>query len=62
MQTVSKFSQQLENDPIVHSHLDSLYDSLLEQNLCRLIEPFSRVQVSFMWEPNSIIRSCSILN
>lgn len=45
-QTVSKFSQQLENDPIVHSHLDSLYDSLLEQNLCRLIEPFSRVQVA----------------
>lgn len=45
-QTVAQYSQQLEKDPIVQSHLDSLYDSLLEQNLCRLIEPFSRVQVA----------------
>jgi len=36
---------ELEDDPIVRSHLDSLYDNLLEQNLCRIIEPFSRVQV-----------------
>nr|UCK81613.1 26S proteasome non-ATPase regulatory subunit 11A [Arenicola marina] len=44
-QTVTQYKAQLEDDPIVRAHLDSLYDNLLEQNLCRLIEPFSRAQV-----------------
>ncbi|KAK2191133.1 hypothetical protein NP493_59g02014 [Ridgeia piscesae] len=43
--TLTKYKMELEDDPIVRSHLDSLYDNLLEQNLCRIIEPFSRVQV-----------------
>lgn len=44
-QTVTQYKAQLEDDPIVRAHLDSLYDNLLEQNLCRIIEPFSRAQV-----------------
>ena len=44
-QTLNQYKVQLIDDPIVHAHLDSLYDKLLEQNLCRIIEPFSRVQV-----------------
>ncbi|PIN13272.1 26S proteasome regulatory complex, subunit RPN6/PSMD11 [Handroanthus impetiginosus] len=43
---LKNFKTQLDEDPIVHRHLSSLYDTLLEQNLCRLIEPFSRVEIS----------------
>lgn len=43
--TLASYKPQLEEDPIVNAHLKTLYDNLLEQNLCRIIEPFSRVQV-----------------
>jgi len=44
--TLIEYKAFLEEDPIVKAHLDTLYDDLLEKNLCRIIEPFSRVQVS----------------
>ncbi|KAK2361431.1 26S proteasome non-ATPase regulatory subunit protein [Trifolium repens] len=44
------YKARLKEDPIVHRHLSSLYDTLLEQNLCRLIEPFSRVQIPHIAE------------
>lgn len=47
-QTLVQYKTQLADDPIVNAHLKTLYDNLLEQNLCRIIEPFSRVQV--YWE------------
>ena len=46
-QTLVQYKTQLADDPIVNAHLKTLYDNLLEQNLCRIIEPFSRVQVSW---------------
>jgi 26S proteasome regulatory subunit N6 len=36
----------LDADPVIHAHLDSLYDQMLEQNLLRIIEPYSKVEVS----------------
>ena len=46
IQAVKKYSKELEQDRIVAKHLDTLYQTMLEQNLCRIIEPYSRVQVS----------------
>lgn len=40
--------EQLVDDPIVHAHLSELYDTLLEGNLARLIEPFSCVEISHL--------------
>lgn len=37
---------QLGGDAFIRSHLKRLYDSMLEQNLVRVIEPFSRVEIS----------------
>ena len=39
------YKEELIDDPFIRSHLDILYDNLLEQNLSRIIEPFSKVQI-----------------
>jgi len=45
-QALVDYQVELVQDPIIKAHLESLYDTMLEQNLCRIIEPYSRVQVS----------------
>jgi len=42
---LSDYKAELQDDPVIHRHLKNLYDNLLEQNLCRLIEPYSKVQI-----------------
>ena len=42
---IKDYRAELSDDPVVHSHLGTLYDNLLEQNLSRLLEPFSNVQI-----------------
>ena len=44
-QALTDYRAELRDDPIISTHLAKLYDNLLEQNLIRVIEPFSRVQV-----------------
>lgn len=43
--TLVEFKDELIEDLFVRSHLDTLYDNLLEQNLSKIIEPFSKVQI-----------------
>ncbi|KAN0061766.1 26S proteasome regulatory subunit rpn6 [Thecaphora frezii] len=40
------YKEELSNDPIIRNHLSALYDTLLEQNLLRIIEPYSRVEIA----------------
>jgi 26S proteasome regulatory subunit N6 len=44
--TINEYKKELKEDVLIHSHINELYDNLLEQHLLRLIEPFSRVQIS----------------
>ncbi|GAB6030500.1 26S proteasome non-ATPase regulatory subunit 11 [Chamberlinius hualienensis] len=44
--TLVQYKKELLDDSIIRAHLDTLYDNMLEQNLCRIIEPYSRVEVS----------------
>lgn len=39
---------ELQQDPLIRSHLSVLYDTLLEQNLIRVIEPYSSVQLTWI--------------
>lgn len=43
---LTNYKAQLGNDPIIAAHLGSLQDSLMEQNLLRVIEPFSQVEIA----------------
>ena len=43
--TLELYKEELIDDMFVRSHLDALYDNLLEQNLSKIIEPFSKVQI-----------------
>lgn len=40
------FVDELSGDDLVKRHLDDLYETMLEQNLVRIIEPYSRVELS----------------
>jgi 26S proteasome regulatory subunit N6 len=39
------FKAELGEDVVVKAHLATMYDKMMEQNLCRIIEPYSKVQV-----------------
>ena len=41
---------ELSSDPTIRSHLAALYDTLLQQNLLRIIEPYSTVDIAHVAE------------
>jgi 26S proteasome regulatory subunit N6 len=45
-QALNDYPEELTNDVVIHSHLSELYDTLLQQNILRIIEPFSRVEIT----------------
>jgi len=45
-QALVDFQPQLKGDQFINSHLQDLYGKLLEENLCRIIEPYSKVEIA----------------
>ncbi|KAL2759448.1 hypothetical protein ACRALDRAFT_1079434 [Sodiomyces alcalophilus JCM 7366] len=44
-QALSSYRYELGSDAFIRNHLRRLYDAMLEQNLVKVIEPFSRVEI-----------------
>lgn len=45
-----QYKHQIDEDPIIAYHLADLNETLLEQNINRILEPFSRVEISHVAE------------
>jgi len=43
--TLEGFKAQLQEDEVVKAHFNTLYDKMMQQNLLRIIEPYSKVEV-----------------
>lgn len=48
--TLVAFQHELEGDFVVNRHIKELYETMLEQHLIRIIEPFSKVEISHVAE------------
>lgn len=48
-QTVLEENKQLiEQDVFLESHIQDLYENLLQQNLMKIVKPYSRVEISYI--------------
>ncbi len=47
-QAFGTYQRELQCDAVVKKYFESLSDSMLEKDLCRIIEPYSRVQVDYV--------------
>jgi len=45
-ETLKEFDDELEKDCIIRAHIESLYDQLLGTNLLKLVQSYSKVQIS----------------
>ncbi|CAI5444883.1 unnamed protein product [Caenorhabditis angaria] len=51
------YPQELQMDPVVRKHFHSLSETMLEKDLCRIIEPYSFVQIDHVAKQIGIDRS-----
>ena len=49
-EVLEKYKGDLEQDTVINRHLKQLYQKLLEDNLLRLVKPFSQVELSHIAE------------
>lgn len=59
-----EFKEEIEGDEVVSSHTKLLYDNLLEKNLFKIIESYTRVDIAYIanklsLENNAIERKLS---
>jgi len=45
-QVLVDYVKEIKGDSILKHHIGSLYENLLEQNLYRIVEPYTKVQIS----------------
>ena len=41
-----KHKQQLADDIIIQSHVSEMYETMLQKNLCRIVEAYSSIEIS----------------
>jgi len=46
----NQYKAEIDDDPVVFYHLEDLNETLLEQNILRILEPFSRVEITHVAE------------
>merc|ERR1719491_841826 len=44
------YKVQIDDDQVIHYHLEDLNETLLEQNILRILEPFSKVEIDHVAE------------
>jgi len=54
---LNEFKAELKDDEMIASHISDLYEEMLSQNLCRIIEPYSCVEISHVAELISLDRT-----
>ena len=49
-QVLNENKAQIEEDKIIAGHVSNLYENLKEQNLMKIVEPYSRIEISYISE------------
>ncbi|KAM5532918.1 hypothetical protein V8D89_013384, partial [Ganoderma adspersum] len=55
------YQQELSSDTTIRTHLSALYDTLLEQNLLRIVEPYSVFEIEYIAQLVDQGRGCLLI-